>query len=112
VVVESVADRLAVLPVRQTPSATGKGAASETRLVESIQTLAAHYDLVLLDPGPLEELSALGASLARGIGGRLDAIALVRHGGVTPPEDLDEVRRWLAETEIVQVGVVENFVRD
>ena len=112
VVIESAGDRLAVLPVRQTSAGTHGATEDETRLAESIRTLAAHYDLVLLDPGPLEELSVVGASLARGIGSRLDAIALVHHGGVTPPEDLDEVRRWLTATEIVQVGVIENFVRD
>jgi Mrp family chromosome partitioning ATPase len=112
VVIESAIDRLAVLPVRQTPAGANGGNQDEARLVESIRTLAAHYDLVLLDPGPLEELGVAGASLARGIGSRLDAIVLVHRHGVTPPEDLDEVRRSLAETEIVQAGVVENFVRD
>ena len=116
-VIESAGDRLAVLPLRPVALASRQWDASgvsedETRLVESIRTLAAHYDLVLLDPGPLEELGVAGASLARGIGSRLDAIVLVHHGGVTPPEDLDEVRRRLAATEIVQVGVIENFVRD
>jgi len=101
-----------VLPLGQTSAGASGVAEDETRLVECIRTLAAHYDLVLLDPGPLEELGVVGASLARGIGSRLDAIVLVHHGGVTPPEDLDEVRRRLAATEIVQVGVVENFVRD
>lgn len=111
-IIESAGDRLAVLPLRQTSAGASGVAEDETRLVECIRTLAAHYDLVLLDPGPLEELGVVGASLARGIGSRLDAIVLVHHGGVTPPEDLDEVRRRLAATEIVQVGVVENFVRD
>ena len=113
-VIESAGDRLAVLPLRPVALASRQWDASgvaedETRLVESIRTLAAHYDLVLLDPGPLEELGVVGASLACGIGSRLDAIVLVHHGGVTPPEDLDEVRRRLAATEIVQVGVIENF---
>ncbi len=111
VVIESVEDRLAVLPVCQTSSDAGPVRPDETRLLASIQTLAAHYDLVLLDPGSLEELGTPGASLACGIGGRLDAIVLVHHEGVTPAEDLDDVRRWLAETEIVQVGVIENLVR-
>ncbi|MHC4176531.1 MAG: AAA family ATPase [Planctomycetota bacterium] len=112
VVIESAGDSLAVLPVCQAAAGADEAAEDETRLVESLQTLSAHYDLVLLDPGPLEELGAVGASLARAIGSRLDAILLVHHGGVTPQEDLDEVRRCLAASEIVQVGVVENFVRD
>lgn len=112
VVIESVGDRLAVLPVRHTSAATGETAEDKIRLAQSIRTLAAHYDLVLLDPGPLEELDTVGASLARGIGNRLDAIALVHHGRVTPPEDLEDVVGWLAAAEITQVGVIENFVRD
>ncbi len=112
VVIESVGDRLAVLPVRQTSAATGETAEEKIRLAQSIRTLAAHYDLVLLDPGPLEELDTVGASLARGIGNRLDAIALVHHGRLTSPEDLEEVVGWLAAAEITQVGVIENFVRD
>jgi Mrp family chromosome partitioning ATPase len=112
VVVESADDRLAVLPLRQTCTDIGGATGEAARLVESLQTLADHYDLVLLDPGPLEELGVVGASLARAIGSRLRAIALVHHSGLTPPDDLDEVRHWLAATEIVQLGVVENFVRD
>jgi Mrp family chromosome partitioning ATPase len=108
-VIESANDRLAVLPLRETAAEAGEVAEDETRLVESIRTLATHYDLVLLDPGPLEELGVAGASLACGIGSRLDAIVLVHHGGITPAEDLDEVRGRLAGSEIVQVGVVENF---
>ncbi len=111
-VIESTGDRLAVLPVGRSSHDAGDASEDETRLAESLRTLATHYDLVLLDPGPLEELGAAGASLARGIGKRLDAIALVHNGHVTPSEDLDEVRRSLAEAQIVQVGVVENFVRD
>ena len=111
-VIESVGDRLAVLPVGRSSADSGATPEDENRLAESIRTLSADYDLVLLDPGPLEELGTVGASLARGIGNRLDGIALVHHGGVTPREALDEVRRRLAATEIAQVGVVENFVCD
>jgi Mrp family chromosome partitioning ATPase len=109
VVVESVGDRLAVLPVCRAYLGSDADQQQERRLVEGIQALAAHYDLVLLDPGPLEELGALGAPLARGSGGRLNAIALVHHRRLTPPEDLDQVRRSLAATEIAQLGVIENF---
>jgi Mrp family chromosome partitioning ATPase len=116
VVIESVGDRLAVLPVcralAKDDDEEDEQSEDETRLAESLQTLSAHYDLVLLDPGPMEELGAVGGSLARSIGSRLDAIALVHHAGVTPPEDLDEVRCSLAASEIVEVGVIENFVRD
>ena len=115
-VIESVADRLAVLPVcrpfTEEDDEADRQSEDETRLAESLQTLSTHYDLVLLDPGPMEELGAVGASLARSIGSRLGAIALVHHAGVTPPEDLDEVRDPLAASQIVEVGVIENFVRD
>jgi hypothetical protein len=109
-VVEAANDRLAVLPLRETAAGAAEVAEDETRLVESICTLATHYDLVLLDPGPLEELGAAGASLACGIGSRLEGIVLVHHSGITPAEDLDEVSGRLAGSQIVQVGVIENFV--
>jgi Mrp family chromosome partitioning ATPase len=109
VVVESVADGLAVLPLCRLP-AEGETGVDETGLAESIQTLRARYDMVLLDPGPLEELDSGVAPLARLIGSRLDAVALVHHGGVTPGDDLEEVKQSLADSETVQLGVVENFV--
>lgn len=111
VVIESAADRLAVLPVRGTPPGASLASENKTRLVRSLKTLAGHYDLVLLDPGPLEDLGAAGTSLACGIGSRLDAIALVHNAHLTPPEDLADIGRALAASQVVPVGVIENFVR-
>lgn len=111
VVIESAGDRLAVLPVREAFCGTGEPTKDEQRLADSIETLAAHYDLVLLDLGPLEDPAVVSGWLARGVGSRLDAIVLVHNARLTPREDLAEIIRALATTEIAPAGVIENFVR-
>ena len=50
-----------------------------------------------------------GAWLARGLGSRLDAIALVHNVRDTARERLAEIQRCLAATDIAQAGIVENF---
>lgn len=110
VLIESAEDRLAVLPVCEAFGGTGEPTKDETRLADSIDTLVNHYDLVLLDLGPLEDPAVVSGWLARGIGSRLDAILLVHNVRRTPREDVAEIRRALATTEIAPAGVIENFV--
>ena len=108
-VIESTQDRLAVLPLRE-PFAGRDGVdEDETRPAENIETLAAYYDLVLVDLGPLEGPDAVGGPLARAVASRLDAILLVQDVRATSDRQLAEVRRYLAATDIAQPGIIQNF---
>ena len=109
VVIESVHNQLAVLPLREPFAGTDQPTEDQRRLADNIETLAAHYDLVLLDLGPLEDPNVVGGWLARGLGSRLDAIALVHNVRDTARERLAEIQRCLAATDIAQAGIVENF---
>ena len=111
VVIESCADDLALLPVCTPRADTGEPIENEACLAENLDTLAAHYDLVLVDLVPMEALDRYGGSLARGIGGRLDAIALVHNEAITPQDRLVELQHSLAATDVTQVWIIENFVR-
>jgi len=115
VVIESADDGLALLPVCAPLCDTDLSPIStevETRLAEGIATLAAHYDLVLVDPGPLEDFDAAGAAWARAVAGRLDAVALVHKARTTSQKRLAELQHALSEAGTQQVGVIQNFVRD
>ena len=83
VIIDSTADRLAVLPAVK-PSAgdggdnsAGSGAGLETGLAASLDVLKQHYDFVLVDAGPLQDRCAAGLP-ALGSGSGLDA-AIVIH---------------------------------
>jgi Mrp family chromosome partitioning ATPase len=99
-VIESHADGLAVLPLRG-PLAADAGALPTAR---TFATLRKHYDLVLVDLGQLDPLAQ---SVARQ---GIDAVVLVHHVRLTPPEELAGMGGRLAASGIWQAGVAENFV--
>ena len=107
VVIESLADGLAVLPVRE-PSA---GEITKQKIVASLDQLAGHYDVVLVDLGPLDEgANALGSGLAQEAAARMDAVILVQNVRITPPNRTAEVRRRLAASNLRFAGTIQNFV--
>jgi Mrp family chromosome partitioning ATPase len=112
VVIESTEDRLALLPVCQPVVGTDATIQEENVLASSLETLAASYDLVLVDLEPLGDPAAAGGALASGIGARLDAIAMVRNIRKTPQDRVLEIQQSLAAVGIVQAGIIENFVRE
>ena len=116
VVIEAIDDRLAVLPCRRAVTDAERSPEAESRMAESLRTLRANYDLVLVDVGPLDEgtldaLTSAEDSLARTLAGQLEAVMLVYDASATPPHHLGDVQRRLATTGIASAGVVENFVR-
>jgi len=110
VVIEAADTRLALLPLRE-PLGASRGSLDEPAAVaEGLDTLAASYDLVLVDPGPLEDFVGAVGMPAGGIARRLDAAVLVQDVRVTGPERLAEMQRRLAAAGIARVGVVQNLV--
>ena len=104
-VIESTEDRLSVLPLCKSPADSGDEADNQTALTESIDCLAAHYDLVLIDVGAMEDPTASGNPLAD----RLDAVVLVHNLRTTNKDRLVETQSRLASVRVPQAGVIENF---
>jgi Mrp family chromosome partitioning ATPase len=112
VVVDSTADRLAVLPAVPRQSG-GHGVAGmidrETALAASLDVLKQQYDFILVDVGPLGARSAGVPALGRG--NRLDAAIVVHNLRETSSDRLAEAQRGLGAAGVVQIGVIQNFVR-
>ena len=109
-VIESVEDRLAVLPfgARGADGAAPKGDAPLA--AAALEILRRSYDLVLVDLGP-SCAAASGQRLpAQTAAGAIDAIVLVCDVRSTSREKLAGLQDRLAEAGIAQAGLVENFV--
>ncbi len=105
VVIESLADGLAVLPVRE-PSAS---AITQGQIAASFETLARAFDVVLVDLGPLALLAA-EAYGTHGMAAAMDALILVQNVRLTTPNRLAEVRGRLAASNLRYAGTIQNFV--
>jgi Mrp family chromosome partitioning ATPase len=109
-VVEAAANNLALVPLAGPLARPDPAAGDWSRFAPCIETLRTHYEMVLVDPGPLEDIDPIGDALARTAGGRIDALLLVRNQRITPEEDLSEAQRRLAAAGIAVAGLIENFV--
>jgi Mrp family chromosome partitioning ATPase len=105
IVIESLADGLAVLPVREPPAS----AVTNATIDSSMDILARNYDFVLVDLGTLDEIED-GSSPAHGVAARMDALVLVQNVRKTPPHRLSEVRKRLAASKLRYAGTIQNFV--
>ena len=111
-IVESTGNNIAVLPFCEPSAELDPPAADYTRLSGCIESLRDHYDMVLVDLGPLEN-SDVRDGLSRGGSLRgVDAVVLVRDHRTTSQERLGEIQQQLAEAGITLAGIIENFVVD
>jgi Mrp family chromosome partitioning ATPase len=116
VIIDSKADRLAVLPTLSPPSSDqgDRGAddvaGRENALAASLDLLRQHYDFVLVDVGPLEDRAGAGLP-ALGSANRLEAAVVVHNPRTVSAERLAEVQGDLAAAGVAQIGVIQNFVR-
>jgi len=100
-IVEAVANNAALLSAAES---FGETAASDlSRLPGCLDVLREHYDMVLVDLGPLE-----GIRLANVDG--IDAVVLVQNRRITSEDHLLTFAQKLAAASINVVGIVENFV--
>lgn len=109
-VVEATGNNVALLPIRDTSLDRHRIEGDDSNLTEYIHTLRDHYDLVLVDLGPLENLAWHGNAPAWTRGGTVDSILLVHNEQVTSEDDLAEVEHHLSEAGISVTGLIENFV--
>jgi Mrp family chromosome partitioning ATPase len=105
VVIESLADGLAVLPVRG-PSA---GAIAKGQIAASFDILAREFDVVLVDLGPLAQVEDEDC-LSQSVAARMDAVVLVQNVRLTTPSRLAEARGRLAASNLRCAGTIQNFV--
>ena len=108
VIIESLQDRLALLPLCQMPSALGddRGATADPSV--SLGQVREHYDVVLIDLGRFHRHEAQGTPLEPRASW-IEAVVLVRNTRSTPEEDLARHRRRIRAAGIHEVGIVENF---
>ncbi|MEI8372553.1 MAG: cellulose synthase operon protein YhjQ/BcsQ [Planctomycetota bacterium] len=105
VVIESIADGLAILPVRE-PSAN---TIAQSQIAASFDILAREFDVVLVDLGSLDQVEDEDA-FSYGAAARMDAVILVQNVRVTTPNRLAKVRQRLATSNLRYVGTIQNFV--
>jgi len=105
VVIESLADGLAVLPVREPSEST----IAPSQIAASFDILAREFDVVLVDLGSLDQVEDKD-TFSYGAAARMDAVILVQNVRVTTPNRLAEVRQRLAASNLRYVGTIQNFV--
>jgi Mrp family chromosome partitioning ATPase len=111
-IVEATANNLALLPVREPPAECGRPAGDPSRLAACLGVLRSHYDLVLVDPGPLMESKLLDGFGSGTPAGMIDAVVLVRNEGITSESQLTAYAGQLATAGVAVAGVVDNFVAE
>lgn len=108
-VVESIQDRLSVLPLRGLSAEQDCSAGIAVDPAASLAPLREHYDLVLVDLGELNEGRPAGQPL-EAAAQWLDAVVLVHNVRSTPQTELMQTRSRLQVAGIAEVGIAENFV--
>jgi Mrp family chromosome partitioning ATPase len=120
VAVESITDRLTVVPLLSAPAEPGGQGAEASRAAADLETLAQNYDAVLVDLGGLEaEATAppppaprapCPGTIVQAVRRRVDAVLLVHSVRATTPDRIDALQRKLADAGIALAGIVQNFV--
>jgi Mrp family chromosome partitioning ATPase len=106
--IESIDDRLTVLPLRS-PPADPRSLAGKAGLGEILAELRARYDLVLLDAGPLSD-DPQAIDLAAVLGGAvIDDGLVVRDRRRTQPKQVQAVCRRLTALGVRHWDIAENF---
>lgn len=110
VIVESVQDRLAVVPLCGPPARHRRSGDGASDPVSSLRALGEHYDLVLIDWGEFGDGTQSGGVSVRGIVDGIDAMVIVHNVRFTSRKELDRTRRRVEAAGLVEAGIVENFV--
>lgn len=110
VVIESLADRLAVVPLRDPPCGETHhfGAASDPAAVMAV--LRENYDVVLVDLGPFGRRASRSSLLPEPDGSWIDTLVLVHRARSVSAEELAQTRQQVSAAGIAELGIVENFV--
>lgn len=109
-VIEAVANNLSLLSIDEPASPVQRTADDWSRLAPCIETLKDHYEMVLVDLGPLESIDSIDDVLGKTIAGTIDAVLLVHNPRITSEQHLATVEQELTASGIALAGLIENFV--
>jgi len=109
-VIESVEDRLAILPLGEPPAGEDHAIDERPQPKATMDVLREAYDLILVDVGRHTKRSRIDLRLSEGPERWLDAVLLVQNVRGTPETEIAESWQRLRAAGIVDVAVVENFV--
>ena len=111
-IVEATANNLALLPAREPATDSERCTSDPSRLSACLRILRDHYDMVLVDPGPLDDAQSADGILAQTAAEMIDAVILVHNPRITSEEQLLAFEQQLAAVGIAAAGIVENFVAE
>jgi Mrp family chromosome partitioning ATPase len=111
-IVEATANNLALLPAREPAEECGRNAGDPSRLPACLKTLRDHYDMVLVDLGPLEGAGSADDARRKQAAGMVDAVVLVYNPRITSEQQQRAFEEQLAADGIAVAGIVENFVAE
>ena len=110
-VVEAAANNLALSAIREPAPADEQQTSGDcSRLAPCLDILKSHYEMVLVDLGPLEKNESLGDFFAQTVGGKIDAVLLVHNPRITSEARLADVEEQLTAAGVALAGLIENFV--
>lgn len=120
VLIESIEDRITLLPLQSQPGPAGRTILDDPSLLGglALELLRQHYDLVLIDVGALGSIAdnvTGNPPQSRAAGNWIDATVIVQdirstaHDGVAR-DGVARVRNYLDAVGIPLAGVAENFV--
>lgn len=110
VIVEATVNNIALAPVCEPAADDEPFTADRSRLPDCLDALRQHYDMVLVDLGPLELADVRRGRSGEGPFHGIDALVLVRDQRLTSPEKLGEIAEQLKVAGVTIAGVIENFV--
>ena len=109
-IVESAANNLALAAIREPVTTNGHARGDCSRLAPCLDTLKSQYEMVLVDLGPLESIESVSDFFERMVGGKIDAVLLVRNPRITSEARLADVESQLTASDVALAGLIENFV--
>lgn len=109
VLIESIAEKLVILPVREPFSTAELPAEAAGRMVETWNSLRHHFDMLLVDPGPLASSPILDRQYAGAMAGRIDAAIMVKNLRQQDHSEFDAASHALHNAGAKILGIVENF---
>jgi Mrp family chromosome partitioning ATPase len=109
-VIESIADRMAVLPWQKPGSPPAGVTLGAAQVTASLDLLARNFDVVLVDLGPFHGGPAAAATTAAALARHVQAVVLVQDVRRTTPDQLAALLAELAAAGARHAGTIQNFV--
>jgi Mrp family chromosome partitioning ATPase len=109
VVIDALEEHLTLLPLNASWS-DSESSPDSTRIAESLGILTDHFDVVLMDLGPLYSDATAKKEPDLAVARCAEAVILVQNVRSTAPNRFADLQTRLGSAGIVCAGVVQNFV--